>query len=863
MSKITDYYSECQTSGKLKSNPFVINQDVYSLSAGAAAAASNENNHSCNIREDYETNTLMNDNFYEVDSNKIIRDTDIEKLKYKHYTLFQVICTICSYDLYNSSEYISKNIYLPDEDYDFIENFNEKLKIDSATKEEQVETLVNYFAIMPDENNNNNSDKSILRNGRSISQDDNKENINLLLKHLDWLAKNNNERVFEQKNYKYIDKQILIIRNIPYLIIVNKIINGGCGYQITKSNIQNIKNIFSKINHTYNKVNPLETLFEYCFKEPYINVTLTKSIFTYKQAKNIESYFDLKLKIDSKIKIYIEYLLYNKNKIEGYNIHEIYKDIFKKKEGGYRDIYIKSHVITFIDLFRFIKLEFNLSSKVILNYLKNNIGYYIGYKFEFDIKYLDDVLKIILSFSSTYIEKILLYGDDAYGPNNCKIKNDKTLKILSQYIITKEIYDIERNISDKFKEWSLITFKENKMGKNYLKCKGRQQDIFKNNKQLILLNGGPGTGKTFTVSSYLCDNKSLYGRVICLAPTACASKNLYDNICKMNTTTGNVTYYTIDKFINLNIKNIKNIINQVCFIIDEFSMCSYKHIYGFIDIIKCVEHFKLIIVGDFNQLSSIGIGNLAKDVFSNSLFTDNIITLKYNVRSENAPGIIDNVNNVLLEKPIIMNDETEIIEYSSNNEKDNYIKNLLSQENIDKNNTKIISPTNTEIRNCNKLAQQTFNPDGKILVKNYDNTMYKECDVIVAQKNFYEEKSLKYSTGSLWILMDNCNNEFTLISMDDKKEEIKVDYTIFITDFQLGYCVTTHKSQGLTIDNVIFVLPNNNGCKFMMTDPNMNGKQNLYTAISRAKKKIYILKQKGFNTDAIYNSKYVKKTNLF
>ncbi len=282
-------------------------------------------------------------------------------------------------------------------------------------------------------------------------------------------------------------------------------------------------------------------------------------------------------------------------------------------------------------------------------------------------------------------------------------------------------------------------------------------------------------------------------------------------------------------------------------IIDEVSMLD---MFLFEEILNMCKFFnsRLILIGDVNQLPSIGPGLVLKKLINCNLF--NVIELKKIKRQQSGDLVKNIINmNIKLINKLDLTDETmqliDINLFYDKFKKNIYldkIKNFIIENNLNKHTTKFIcyfKNTNYLFNTIllNNILQDLFNPLNEEFDKipsnfKYENKFtFRVKDKIIRTENDYSNVKMRANGEEAEILdFDGKNVLIKYSGPDDKPEEIGIDE--LYENFTLNYCVTIHKSQGSQYINVVF---------FMEPENKIIDKQSMYTAISRAKEKCFII----------------------
>jgi len=365
------------------------------------------------------------------------------------------------------------------------------------------------------------------------------------------------------------------------------------------------------------------------------------------------------------------------------------------------------------------------------------------------------------------------------------------------------------------------------------------------NNSLTIITGGPGTGKTTIIRAIIEAFESEKYLVQIAAPTGRAAKRIEEATSCRTSTIHRMLRISPDtrQFIH----DESNPLKADAVIIDEFSMVDTNIFFSLLKAIPRAS--KLIIIGDKDQLPSVGPGNVLRDLISSGYFRT--IYLNRNFRQSENSLIIDNayrINNgsepqfkaysedldfVFINfknSSIIPGKVKKIIEYY----KDSFDFNSMSYQ--------VLSPVyrgDAGIDNLNRIIQESFNP-ADVIYKS-DKIKLKEGDKVMQLKNNYDK--------------DIFNGEHGVAKKFDKKTGIlTIDYDGVMTEYStdeldeitLSYVISIHKSQGSEYDFLILIL---SPAHSMMLNREL-----LYTAVTRAKKKIILISDMDTISNAVQRS---------
>jgi len=315
------------------------------------------------------------------------------------------------------------------------------------------------------------------------------------------------------------------------------------------------------------------------------------------------------------------------------------------------------------------------------------------------------------------------------------------------------------------------------------------------------------------------------------------------------------------KYKNLKIK---------CLVIDETSMLDTLIFY---EILKMCQYFnaRLIIIGDINQLPSVGPGTVLKNLINSDCFH---VTKLNKIKRQNAGALVETIKKMTTEviKETEFDDDTmSILNIRDFFDKDKielkkaaFLKliqeNNLIQDNIS---TKFITYFrdkkflfNTVV--INNLLQEIYNPNGEIIPSNskYENGMvFKIHDKIIRTENDYTTEKMRANGEEAKITAFD-GKLISIIYDDGLNKEETVGINELHENFKLNYCTTIHSAQGSQYDNVVFFIQP--GQSYIID------KTSIYTGTSRAKNKCIIISK---NDDFIKCQENIKnvdgKVSLF
>ncbi len=382
---------------------------------------------------------------------------------------------------------------------------------------------------------------------------------------------------------------------------------------------------------------------------------------------------------------------------------------------------------------------------------------------------------------------------------------------------------------------------------------------------VMVLTGGPGTGKTTTINTIIRLFKINKNKVVLAAPTGRAAKRMTETTGEEAKTIHRLLEMAFDSDDRLIFtKNEEEPINADVIIVDEASMID---IFLMDNLLKAMSpKTRLIIVGDADQLPSVGAGNVLGDIISSGVITT--VRLTEIFRQAQESDIVVNAHRINNGKDIVANKKNSdffFINKDSDEEILEEIKSLVSgrlEKYYDVDSLKdiqILSPMRKGIAGVNNInleLQKVLNPHYKSrqeveLMKR----VFRVGDKVMQVKNVYSrtwnnEEGTDHGEGVY-------NGDIGYIYHIDKTaRNIYVlfdEYKIFkykfdeLDELEHCFCTTVHKSQGSEFQVVIMPMT--------WGPPMLLNRNLLYTAVTRAKKLVVIVGQKKYLDYMISNNK--------
>ncbi len=368
--------------------------------------------------------------------------------------------------------------------------------------------------------------------------------------------------------------------------------------------------------------------------------------------------------------------------------------------------------------------------------------------------------------------------------------------------------------------------------------------------KVMVITGGPGTGKTTVINSLLSilDRKSV--SYLLAAPTGRAAKRMEEATGREARTIHRLLEFS-PKFGGFSRDETEPLLTDLV-IIDEASMLDMQLMYS---LVKALPPFaRLILVGDIDQLPSVGAGNVLMDVIASQVVP--VVRLETIFRQDELSGIVLNAHRINTgQHPQFNTEDFFMIERTAPERALETIVELVT-ERIPKKfgldpirDIQVLSPMRrgeTGMVRINEALQAAMNPEGKSIAKRD----LRQGDKVMQLRNNYE--------------LDVYNGDVGVISLvDDGAKEIEVAYedqrrVLYgydeLDDLGLAYAMTVHKSQGSEYAAVVVPMLSQH---YMMLQRNV-----LYTAITRGKQLVVLVGDEKAINMAVNNSRLSHRNTL-
>lgn len=371
------------------------------------------------------------------------------------------------------------------------------------------------------------------------------------------------------------------------------------------------------------------------------------------------------------------------------------------------------------------------------------------------------------------------------------------------------------------------------------------------NSGVLIITGGPGTGKTTTINSIIEIFENNGKSVTLAAPTGRAAKRMSETSDKEAKTIHRLLEmgFSIDDDLTF-FKDEEDPINSDVIIVDEVSMVDIILMYNLLRAIKLGT--RVILVGDSDQLPSVGAGNVLKDMIDSNII--NVVKLNEIFRQAQESMIIVNAHKINNGEPLYLNTKEKdffFIRKSTNEEILNEIIGLVNERlpkfyKVDKlKDIQVLSSMRKGelgVTNLNIELQKYLNKKEKFKVEeSFSKRLFRVGDKVMQVKNNYTKKweteDQKESgegiyNGDIGYVYHIDKDKKTIYVLFDQTKIVSYLYDE-LDEIDHSFCTTIHKSQGSEFP--VVVLP------ITWAPPMLLSRNLLYTAVTRAKKLVVLV----------------------
>ena len=433
------------------------------------------------------------------------------------------------------------------------------------------------------------------------------------------------------------------------------------------------------------------------------------------------------------------------------------------------------------------------------------------------------------------------------------------------YVYTPEAYEEEEYIADRIREMAAMKplsmkthvqlFLDRWQDSCHFELADKQREAVEQSLQSgkTVITGGPGTGKTTVVQTIirLAEQEGL--RILLCAPTGRAAKRLAETTQRKAKTIHRLLIPDghVGKVQSFEYNETK-LLPADLVIVDEVSMLDMEMMYHLLNALK--PQCRCILVGDADQLPSVGAGAVLHDVIASE--TVPVVRLDTIFRQKEGGRIVTNahlINNGRL--PVVNEDlEFRFVEIETEADGATQISALYRsevEETGDEFAVQVLSPMYKDpcgVDNLNQLIQERLNPPvlGKGELKGR-HMIFRVGDKVMQKHNDYEKGVFNGDIGQIFAVQHD------MVYVRYPEQDVKYEGAE-IDEITLAYAITVHKSQGSEYHTVIMALVNSHS---IMLQRNL-----FYTAVTRAKRKVILVGTKRAVQTAVQNQRTSRRFTL-
>ena len=476
-------------------------------------------------------------------------------------------------------------------------------------------------------------------------------------------------------------------------------------------------------------------------------------------------------------------------------------------------------------------------------HLNKNIGHYLVDE--------DGIIERLIMHRLAYVEENRIYHISQY---DAEVYISKYLAFFPQQHLKEVDINTAQNAISSVQENLAIKYDQDQLQ--------AIMSFYEND--LLIITGGPGTGKTTIVKAMIKTSELLYSNynINLVAPTGRAAKRLTELTgCEAKTIHSLLLW---DKETGKFAKDENDPLNVDILIVDEFSMVDQ---YLFYNLLKaCGSLKKLIVIGDADQLPSVAMGTVLKDLIESELFK--VIKLDKIYRQKEGSDIIYLAKDIKNEEvtKIPTNNEIRFFECDKTDIKDitlQIVEHALNKyETLEEGfmNVQVLAPKHkgvNGIENLNVALQKKFNPytkNKRQLQVGY--RTFRLGDKVLQLKNQPDDDVYNGDIGIIVEIIfasEDHNNQNRIIA-DFEGRIVEYTHDTF-SNLAHAYCMSVHKSQGS--EYPIVILPMSLEYSIMLQ------KRLIYTAVTRAYKSLIFVGQKeAFFKGIVAKEMSLRKTTL-
>ncbi len=387
---------------------------------------------------------------------------------------------------------------------------------------------------------------------------------------------------------------------------------------------------------------------------------------------------------------------------------------------------------------------------------------------------------------------------------------------------------------------------------------------------IMVLTGGPGTGKTTTINAMIRFFESEGADILLAAPTGRAAKRMTEatgyeaqTVHRLLEVSGNPEDDSMNGFQ----RNEENPLETDVIIIDEVSMLDLPLMSALLKAV--IPGTRLILVGDCNQLPSVGPGSVLKDIIDSRCFS--VVMLTKIFRQAEESDIIVNAHKINRGEEVSLDNKSRDFFFLKRQDADviigvviTLIRNKLPKYvDADPYDIQVLTPMRKGflgVERLNGILQEYLNPpeSGKA-EKECGDRLFREGDKVMQIKNNYQlewkittrrgmtiDSGMGIFNGDMGIIKEINTYEETITVEYDEHREVKYPYSL-LEELELAYAITIHKSQGSEYPAVVIPL--------LQGPVQLYHRNLLYTAVTRARRCVTLV-----GSDQVFQ-KMIRNTN--
>jgi len=385
---------------------------------------------------------------------------------------------------------------------------------------------------------------------------------------------------------------------------------------------------------------------------------------------------------------------------------------------------------------------------------------------------------------------------------------------------------------------------------------------------LLIITGGPGTGKTTTINAIIRCFEAEGAEILLAAPTGRAAARMTEATGREAKTIHRVLEGSgapseqnegengKENWSSVRFdRNKEQPLEADCIIIDEMSMVDLRLFHALLQAVPVGAH--LILVGDSNQLPSVGAGNVLRDLIDSGCLP--VVQLTQIYRQAAESDIVVNAHKMMDEEAIDLGKRSKDFLFIRQNTVEGVIETMLrllteklpAYVGAEAKSIQLLTPVRRGalgVAGLNPVLQAKLNPPGAGKAeREFAHALFRVGDKLMQIKNNYQRGVYN---GDVGILIDINRFTETLTVRFDEEREVEYGFAD-VEELELAYAVTIHKSQGSEYPAV--VIP-------VFSGPRMLRTRNLiYTAVTRAKKCVVLIGEPSYFYEMVGNTKELER----